>query len=119
MAESGAAAGMMVNGEASDDNGHAVEVAGGEDTLPVVLYSFVDRVWPPPGNGGDPLLQRLRAAYCEATPRLWDASRKSARNLLPWTKQGSGLRAILVISVSLPCPPSAFAPRSVPDRDTV
>ncbi|KAI5002185.1 hypothetical protein ZWY2020_026835 [Hordeum vulgare] len=99
MAESDAAAGKMANGEASDDNGRAVEVAGGEDTLSAVLRSFVDGVWPPPGNGGDPLLQRLRAAYCEATPRLWDASRNSARNLLPWTKQGSGLRTILVISI--------------------
>ncbi|KAE8808879.1 hypothetical protein D1007_14631 [Hordeum vulgare] len=99
MAESDAAAGKMANGEASDDNGRAVEVAGGEDTLSAVLRSFVDGVWPPPGNGGDPLLQRLRAASCEAASRLWDASRNSARDLLPWTKQGSGLHAILVISV--------------------
>ncbi|KAI4988623.1 hypothetical protein ZWY2020_035863 [Hordeum vulgare] len=53
---------MMANGEASDDNGHAVEVAGGEDTLPVVLYRFVDRVWPPPGNGGDPNMYILSSS---------------------------------------------------------
>ncbi|KAE8814347.1 hypothetical protein D1007_08414 [Hordeum vulgare] len=79
MAESDAAAGKMANDEASDDNGRAVEVAGGEDTFPAVLCSFVDSVWPPPSNGGDPLLQRLRAASCEAAPRLWDASKNSAR----------------------------------------
>ncbi|KAI4973029.1 hypothetical protein ZWY2020_010460 [Hordeum vulgare] len=45
----------MANGEASDDNGRAVEVAGGEDTFPTVHRSIVDGVWPPPGNGGDPL----------------------------------------------------------------
>ncbi|XP_044978388.1 uncharacterized protein LOC123445469 [Hordeum vulgare subsp. vulgare] len=99
MAESDAAAGKMANGEASDDSGRAVEVSGGEDTLPAVLRSFVDGVRPPPGDGGDPLLQRLRAASCEAAPRLRDASRNSARDLLAWTKQGSGLRAILVVSV--------------------
>ncbi|KAI4983357.1 hypothetical protein ZWY2020_023849 [Hordeum vulgare] len=53
MAESDAVAGKMANGEASDDNGRAVEVAGGKDTFPAVLRSFVDGVWPPPGNGGD------------------------------------------------------------------
>ncbi|KAF7040104.1 hypothetical protein CFC21_050028 [Triticum aestivum] len=98
MAESDAADGKMANGEVSDD-GRAVEVSGGgEDTLPAVLRGFVDGVWPP-GDGGDPLLRRLRAATCEAAPRLRDASRNSARDLLAWTKQGSGLRAILVISV--------------------
>ncbi|KAI5019285.1 hypothetical protein ZWY2020_044173 [Hordeum vulgare] len=108
MAESDAAAGKMANGEASDDNRSAVEVAGGEDTLPAVLRSFVDGIWPPPGNGGDPLLQRLHAASCEAAPRLWGTSRNSARDLLPWAKQGSGLRAILVISVNLPLPALCF-----------
>ncbi|KAI4972189.1 hypothetical protein ZWY2020_003114 [Hordeum vulgare] len=103
MAESNTAAGKMANGEASDDNGRAIEVVGGEDTLPVVLHNFVDGVWPPPGNGGDPLLQRLRVASCEAAPRLWDASRNSACDLFPWTKQGSGLRSILVISGMLVC----------------
>ncbi|VAH69060.1 unnamed protein product [Triticum turgidum subsp. durum] len=99
MAESDAADGKMANGEVSDD-GRAVEVSGsGDDTLPAVLRGFVDGVWPPPGDGGDPLLRRLRAATCEAAPRLRDASRNSARDLLAWTKQGSGLRAILVISV--------------------
>ncbi|KAE8781100.1 hypothetical protein D1007_45684 [Hordeum vulgare] len=79
MAESDAAVGKMANGEASDDNGRAVEVADGVDTFPAVLRSFMDGVWLPPGNGGDPLLQRLCAASCEAAPRLWDASRNSAR----------------------------------------
>ncbi|KAI4988600.1 hypothetical protein ZWY2020_035840 [Hordeum vulgare] len=62
MAESDAPAGKMANGEASDDNGRAIEVVGGEDTLPTVLCSFVDGVLPPPGNDGDPLLQRPRGS---------------------------------------------------------
>jgi hypothetical protein len=97
MAESGASATKMANGEVSD--GRAVDVSG-EDTLPGVLRSFVDGVWSP-GADGDPLLRRLRTASCESAPRLREASKNSARDLLAWTKQGSGLRAILVISVSL------------------
>jgi hypothetical protein len=94
----------MANGEVSD--GRAVEVSG-DDTLPGVLRSFVDGVWSP-GADGDPLLRRLRTASCDTAPRLREASRNSARDLLAWTKQGSGLRAILVISVSFrffPIPP--------------
>lgn len=81
------------NGEAPSG---AREVDVGEEyTLAGVLRSFVDGVWYP----DEPLLRRLRAASCEAAPRLKGASRNSARDLLEWTRQGSGLRAILVISV--------------------
>ncbi|KAF8702075.1 hypothetical protein HU200_033422 [Digitaria exilis] len=95
--------GPTANGEASS-GARPVDVAAGgeeEDTLPGVLRGFVDGVWYGPGAGGDEktLLRRLRAASCEAAPRLRGASRNSARDLLEWTRQGSGLRAILVISV--------------------
>ncbi|KAL6598468.1 hypothetical protein ACP70R_046167 [Stipagrostis hirtigluma subsp. patula] len=89
----GPAAAKLPNGEAS--SAREVDVAEG-DTLPGVLRSFLDGVG---GGGGDePLLRRLRAASCEAAPRLREASRNSARDLLEWTRRGSGLRAILVIS---------------------
>ncbi|RCV31135.1 hypothetical protein SETIT_6G152500v2 [Setaria italica] len=97
------------NGEAAPSSGaRPVDVVSGggggeEDTLPGVLRGFVDGVWSSPGGGGgggdEPLLRRLRAASCEAAPRLRGASRNSARDLLEWTRRGSGLRAILVISV--------------------
>ncbi|KAE8800340.1 hypothetical protein D1007_24197 [Hordeum vulgare] len=83
MAESDTTAQKMANDEASDDNSRVVDVAGGEDTLPTVLCSFVDGVWPLPSDIGDPLLQRLRAASCEAAPRLRDASRNSAATCSP------------------------------------
>ncbi|KAF0899279.1 hypothetical protein E2562_015930 [Oryza meyeriana var. granulata] len=92
-----AAAGKRPNGDAS--GGRSVEVSSREeDTLPGVLRSFVDGVCSP-GAGGEPLLRRIRAASCESAPRLREASRNSARDLLEWTRRGSGLRAILVISV--------------------
>lgn len=81
------------NGEAPS-GAREVDV-GEEDTLAGVLRSFVDGVWYP----DEPLLRRLRVASCEAAPRLRGASRNSARDLLEWTRRGSGLRAILVISV--------------------
>ncbi|PUZ51498.1 hypothetical protein GQ55_6G192600 [Panicum hallii var. hallii] len=91
------------NGEAASAARPVDVVSGGgeeegEDTLPGVVRGFLDGVWSSPG-GGEPLLGRLRAASCEAAPRLRGASRNSARDLLEWTRRGSGLRAIFVISV--------------------
>ncbi|XP_066331422.1 uncharacterized protein [Miscanthus floridulus] len=83
------------NGEAPS-GAREVDVGEEEDTLAGVLRSYVDGVWYP---DDEPLLRRLRAASCEAAPRLRGASRNSARDLLEWTRRGSGLRAILVISV--------------------
>ncbi|TVU05800.1 hypothetical protein EJB05_48983 [Eragrostis curvula] len=91
----GAASPKLANGEASS-GARAVRVED-EDTLPGVLRSFVDGVFA--AGGDEPLLRRLRAASCEAAPRVREASRNSARDLLEWTRRGSGLRAILVISV--------------------
>ncbi|AQK52384.1 hypothetical protein ZEAMMB73_Zm00001d050347 [Zea mays] len=88
-----ASARPATNGEAPS-GAREVDV-GEEDTLAGVLRSFVDGVWYP----DEPLLRRLRAASCDAAPRLRGASRNSARDLLEWTRRGSGLRAILVISV--------------------
>ncbi|XP_066352745.1 uncharacterized protein [Miscanthus floridulus] len=85
----------VTNGNAPS-GAREVGVGEEEDTLAGVLRSFVDGVWYP---DDEPLLRRLRAASFEAAPRLRGASRNSARDLLEWTRRGSGLRAILVISV--------------------
>nr|CAB3504691.1 unnamed protein product [Digitaria exilis] len=94
--------GPTANGEAASSGARPVDVVAGgeeEETLPGVLRGFVDEVWSSPGGDEKTLLRRLRAASCEAAPRLRGASRNSARDLLEWTRRGSGLRAILVISV--------------------
>lgn len=93
-APASASAKSAANGDAPS-GAREVDVGEEEDTLAGVLRSFVDGVWYP----DEPLLRRLRAASCEAAPRLRGASRNSARDLLEWTRRGSGLRAILVISV--------------------
>ncbi|KAJ4792950.1 voltage-dependent L-type calcium channel subunit [Rhynchospora pubera] len=69
-------------------------------TLPTVVRGFVDGVissdgaYPPP-----PFLRRVRIAATDAAPKLKDASKNSARDLVVWTRQGSSLRALLVITV--------------------
>ncbi|CAA7395677.1 unnamed protein product [Spirodela intermedia] len=49
---------------------------------------------PPP-----PLAHRMRFAFAENVPRVQQACRNSGRRVLLWTRRGSPLRALLVISV--------------------
>ncbi|CAH2072601.1 unnamed protein product [Thlaspi arvense] len=46
------------------------------------------------------LLQRIRNSVAENGPKLREASRKTSRDILQWTREGSPLRALLVITVS-------------------
>ncbi|KAK8954524.1 hypothetical protein KSP39_PZI002817 [Platanthera zijinensis] len=50
-------------------------------------------------DGQTPLSRRIRVSISTNAPRLKGASRNSAQALLYWTRQGSPLRALLVISV--------------------
>lgn len=81
-----------IEGESIMSEGH---------TLPTVVRGFVDGVLssdgpsPPP-----PFLRRVRVAATDAAPKLREASGNSARHLIAWTRQGSSLRALLVIAVS-------------------
>lgn len=50
---------------------------------------------PPP-----PFAHRMRFAFAENVPRVQQACRNSGRRVLLWTRRGSPLRALLVISVS-------------------
>ncbi|MFQ6663094.1 hypothetical protein Gotur_030726 [Gossypium turneri] len=46
-----------------------------------------------------PLLQRIKISVSENGPRLGEASRNTSRTVIRWTRSGSPLRALLVISV--------------------
>lgn len=46
------------------------------------------------------LLQRIKISLGENVPHLPDAFRNTARDVLIWSRKGSPLRALLVISVS-------------------
>ncbi|CAN7114356.1 unnamed protein product [Brassica rapa subsp. narinosa] len=45
------------------------------------------------------LLQRIRNSLSENGPKLREASRKTSRDILQWTRRGSPLRALLVITI--------------------
>ncbi|URD92115.1 hypothetical protein MUK42_00564 [Musa troglodytarum] len=69
---------------------------GGGETFYSVIRDFVAGVASPPPPA---LLQRLRSSAAKAAPRLREAFRISARDLLLWTRRGGPLRALFVISV--------------------
>ncbi|XP_058108427.1 uncharacterized protein LOC131251608 isoform X2 [Magnolia sinica] len=71
-----------------------------EETLYGVFnHLFAAVFFPDPSASSLPLIQRLRNAFSEKSPSLKEATRNSTRKLLVWTRRGSPLRALLVISV--------------------
>jgi hypothetical protein len=93
----------MANGEVDpDDPDRSIEVDGPDvspDTLPSVFRSFVDGVMYS-DDASKPLIRRVRDATSAHAPKLPEASRNSARALVSWTRNGSTLRALFVITVS-------------------
>lgn len=93
---------MSNGGVGPDDPDRSIEVDGpvaSSDTLPSVFRSFFDGVVYSDG-ASKPLIRRVRDATSAHLPRLPDASRNSAKDLVAWTRSGSALRALFVISVS-------------------
>ncbi|KAI8536584.1 hypothetical protein RHMOL_Rhmol10G0269000 [Rhododendron molle] len=86
--------------EANGKRGHKVEQQ--DVTLYGVLRRTVAEVFfpdPDTGCGSDPFLRRIKGSLSENVPLLRDASRNSGRDVLLWTRRGSPLRALLVVSV--------------------
>ncbi|XP_039145454.1 uncharacterized protein LOC120282681 [Dioscorea cayenensis subsp. rotundata] len=98
---------MTTNSEAtskiSDDHRRSVEInsIGDRETLYTLLRRFVSGVTSPDAAASPPppLFRRIRTSFLETAPKLPDASRNSAHDLLIWTRRGSPLRSLLVISV--------------------
>lgn len=66
------------------------------------LYSVIRRLISEilfPDTSDSPLLQRIKTSVAENGPLLPEASRNTGNNVLLWTRRGSPLRALLVISV--------------------
>jgi hypothetical protein len=85
-----------------DDPDRSVEVDGPDvslDTLPSVFRSFFHGVMHS-DDASKPLIRRVRDASSAHAPKLPEASRNSARDLVSWTRSGSTLRALFVLSVS-------------------
>ncbi|GFZ09617.1 hypothetical protein Acr_21g0002160 [Actinidia rufa] len=72
----------------------------------LTLYGVLRRVvaeifFPDPGSGygSGSLLRRIKGSLAENVPLLRDASKNTGRDLLLWTRRGTPLRALLVVSV--------------------
>ncbi|MED6143278.1 hypothetical protein PIB30_004781 [Stylosanthes scabra] len=102
-------------GSNSNANGVYVEVTGEEEQYnynkrgrkgnqsSMTLYQVLSRLayailFPEPSTS-DSLLKRIKISLAQNVPLLPEASRKSAHDLLLWTRQGSPFRAIFVITV--------------------
>ncbi|KAH7848591.1 hypothetical protein Vadar_004864 [Vaccinium darrowii] len=71
-------------------------------TLYGVLRQLVAEIFFPDPNsscGSDPFVRRVKGSLSENVPHLRDALRNSGRDVLHWTRRGSPLRALLVVSV--------------------
>ncbi|MED6113410.1 hypothetical protein PIB30_070524 [Stylosanthes scabra] len=102
-------------GSNSNANGVYVEVTGEEEynynnnkrgrkgsmTLYQVLSRLAYAILFPEPSTSDSLLKRIKISVAQNAPLLPEASRRSARDLLLWTRQGSPFRAIFVITVRL------------------
>ncbi|KZV49769.1 hypothetical protein F511_07320 [Dorcoceras hygrometricum] len=91
--------GILVGGE--DDTRDSKQ-----DARSLTLYTIVNRliaaIFFPDADSGYasvPLLQRIKASLSDNIPLLRDASRNTARNIVAWTRRGSPLRTLLVVSV--------------------
>lgn len=88
----------IINGEKSE-----IKISEREETLYGVLYRLIARiVFPDPNSsdGSTPLLKRAKISLTENCSPLREASKQTGQNILLWTRSGSPLRALLVISVS-------------------
>ncbi|KAL2252545.1 uncharacterized protein LOC105167768 [Sesamum indicum] len=96
----------MADDDANKPNGGLVAEGVGESeqgTKDVTLYTIFSRLiaaafFPDPSSSG-PMLQRVKASLSVNVPLLRDASRNTGRNVLSWTRRGSPLRSLLVVSV--------------------
>ncbi|KAE8664768.1 KANADI like transcription factor, putative isoform 1 [Hibiscus syriacus] len=70
-----------------------------EELLQDALRSLFSSIIYPKASAPTPLLQRIKISVSENLPRLVEASRNTSRSVLQWTRSGSPLRALLVISV--------------------
>ncbi|KAE8679755.1 KANADI like transcription factor, putative isoform 1 [Hibiscus syriacus] len=86
---------VKTNGATVDENNFIHK----EEMLQDALHSLVSSIIYPEASASTSLLQRIKISVSENLPRLGEASRNTGRSVLQWTRSGSPLRALLVISV--------------------
>lgn len=96
------------NANAVNDDVGEVVVSGGmmngdSESLYSLLCIMIGSIlFPDPKTrdaSSSSLLQRIRNSVADYGPKLREASRKTSRDILQWTRRGSPLRALLVITV--------------------
>ncbi|KAK8569255.1 hypothetical protein V6N13_107093 [Hibiscus sabdariffa] len=89
----------QLNGVATDENRGSCA----EETFYDVLHRSISMIIFPDASsmGSKPLLQRIKIFVSENGPCLREASRNSGQTIMSWTRRGSRLRALLVISASI------------------
>ncbi|QCD98443.1 uncharacterized protein LOC114173263 [Vigna unguiculata] len=71
----------------------------GNDSLPEVLNRIASAIlFPGPGDDGS-VIRRIKVSVADNAPLLPEASRNSARDVLLWSRGGTPLRALFVITV--------------------
>ncbi|KAA8530699.1 hypothetical protein F0562_005367 [Nyssa sinensis] len=73
-----------------------------EVTLCSVFHRLMAEIFFPDSNSSyasTPAVNRIKASFSEKIPLVREASRNTGRNVLHWTRRGSPLRALLVVSV--------------------
>ncbi|KAK3012939.1 hypothetical protein RJ639_009573 [Escallonia herrerae] len=90
-----------VDGDGADSGSYRSSGAycGEGVTLYALLNRLIASMFFPGPESSAPLAQRIRASLSENVPLLREASRNTGRDVLLWTRRGSPLRALLVVSV--------------------
>ncbi|KAL3323444.1 hypothetical protein AABB24_037869 [Solanum stoloniferum] len=68
-------------------------------TLVDIFNRFVSAIFSSDSNNNGQLIQRIKGCVSENVPLLHQASKNTAHNVYNWTRKGSPLRALLVVSV--------------------
>ncbi|XP_073146502.1 uncharacterized protein [Henckelia pumila] len=85
-----------------DEDARDSEQEAGDLTLYTIANRLIAAIFFPDSDSGYasvPLLQRIKASLSDNVPLLRDASTNTARHILAWTRRGTPLRALFVISV--------------------
>lgn len=94
--------GETTNGDRKTDSVKVDEEDGSESLYSLVCITIGSILFPDSKTGyasSSPLLQRIRNSFAENGPKLREASKKTSREILQWTRRGSYLRALLVITM--------------------
>ncbi|CAB4304242.1 unnamed protein product [Prunus armeniaca] len=95
-----------VDVDIADDGEINTKATHREETLFGVFHRLIDAIFFPGSTSAGaaaPLFRRIKNSLAENCPLLREASRNSGRNVLLWTRRGSPLRALLVISLAVSC----------------